>query len=269
MKMLILTFLFFLISCSDDRFTRVETLNGFRIIGIRADNPEVAPGGNANISLYVSDVNGGGRTINGTYEGCIDPGISLGAEVRCDHDPGAVSGVYIVDTTVPDLANNLFTGFSGNVNITVPGTIFLGRSAREQFNGVGYIVIFRFTVDGKSTTAFKRIISTNRGSFNANPAGAGILLNGAVLASIPKKDDRLTVTGLTPETFTFQNVDGSSETRTEDLEVGWYVSEGKFDRPKSTYGETVKFLEDAPISLLLVAVIRDDRGGMEIVRFFQ
>lgn len=266
MKTFCLLFLMTLLSCGDDRFTKVETLEGFRIIGINATNPEVVPGGNSTLSLYVSDVGGGGRVINGTYEGCIDPGISVGAEVSCSHDPTAVSGAYVVDTTIPDLANNQFTGFSGSLAVTVPAGIFLSRSSRDQFNGVGYIVIFRFTVDGKSISAFKRIIATNRGSLNANPAGASVLLNGAVMASIPNKDDRLTVSGLTPETYSYQNIDGSTETRTEDLEVGWFVSAGKFDKPKSDYGETVKFLDDAPSTLLLVAVIRDDRGGMTVVR---
>jgi hypothetical protein len=267
MKIFSLLFLTTVLSCGDDRFTKVETLEGFRIIGINATNPEVAPGGNSTLSVYVSDVTGGGRPINGTYERCIDPGISLGAEVKCDHDPSAFSAAYNINTAALNPADSFFTGYAGALPVTVPASILVGRSAREQFNGVGYIVIFRFTVDGKNVSAFKRIVATNRGSLNQNPSGADVLLNGAIIASNPKKDDRLTVTNLIPETYSYQNVDGSTETRMEDLEVGWFVSAGSFDRPKSDYGETVKFLDDAPASLLLVAVVRDDRGGMEVVRY--
>ncbi len=270
MKTLFLFSLLFLISCSDDKFTRVETLKGFRILGIRATaKPEVSPLGAATLDLFVSDVDGGGRIINGTYEACIDPGISVGAEVNCDHDPSALTGASVINTTIPDLANNLFTGYTGSVSVTVPANIFLGRSDREKFNGVGYIVIFRFDVDGKTHTAFKRVVATNRGTFNSNPAGSTVYLNGAPLTTIPGKDDKLRISGTTPETYSYQNIDGSIETKSEDLEVGWFVSEGKLDQPKADYGDTVKYLDDTPTNLLLVAIVRDDRGGVEIVRFFQ
>lgn len=268
MKLTIL-FIFFLLSCSEDRFSRVETLSGFRILGIRADNPEVSPGGSANLQLLVSDVDGGGRVINGNYEACIDPGISIGASVSCDHDPGKVTGASVIDTTQPDLATNLSTGYSGAVTVTVPAGIFLGRSSRDQFNGVGYIVIFKFTVDGKTISSFKRIIATNRGSFNTNPSGSAVTLNGAPLGRIPDKDDELNVTTSAPETYDYQNVDGSTETKTEEVQIAWYVSVGEFDKPKSDLGEKVTYLTDAPASLLLLSVVRDDRGGLDVVRIFQ
>lgn len=270
MKNFYLLFFILLLSCGDDRFKKIEKLDGFRVIGINAstlgNESEVAPGGSADVTVYVSDVTGGGRLISGTYESCIDPGISVGAEVNCNHDSAAISGVYNVNTAVLNPTDGFYTGYAATLSITVPASIFLGRTAREQFNGVSYIVIFRFIVDGKTITAFKRIIATNRGNFNLNPLGAIVNLNGAPMASIPNKDDRLTISGLVPQTYSYQNVDESFETRTEDLEVGWYVSSGTFDRPKSDYGETVKFLDDAPASLLLLAIIRDERGGMEVVR---
>ena len=83
MKNLFLLSLFLLMSCSDDKFNRVEELQGFRILGITATAPEVAPGGASTLQLIVSDLNGGGRTISGTTKSCIDPGISLGASVSC------------------------------------------------------------------------------------------------------------------------------------------------------------------------------------------
>lgn len=265
----VLLLIFFVVACGDDRLPRVETLDQFRVLGIVATTPEVAPGGSTNVRVLVSDVAGGGRTINGTYTACIDPGISVGAEANCNHDSTAVDLPYNVDTTIADFSSNLFTGLGPTVNVTVPALIFTGRNSRDQFNGIGYIVVFTFTVDGKEVKAFKRIIATNRGALNTNPSGGQLLCNGSLISGIPGKDDTLNVANLTPQTYSYINVDGSTETRTEELEVAWFVSNGKVDKPKASYGDGVKYLDDQPSSLLLVAVIRDGRGGTEVLRYFQ
>lgn len=265
--LILLSFLF--VSCSDSNFRKIEQLDGFRILAIEANNPEVAPGGNATLELFVSDPKGpaGGRTINGTTVACVDPGISVGAPVSCALDPNRVNGTYTIDTSIPDLLNNLFTGFTGSINVTVPNTILAGRSTRDQTNGVGYIVIFNFTIDGKDVTVFKRIMATNRGTLNANPTGSSMLLNGAAIAGMPHKDDLLDLTPMTPETYTYINVDGSSEVRTEVLDVAWYISEAELNRPKADFGEEVKITKEPPTDpYLIIGIVRDDRGGVEVVR---
>jgi hypothetical protein len=269
--LLIISLLFY--SCGDD-FKKVEVLSEFRILSVVAstNNPEVLPGAVVNLQLFVSDVKGGGRTINGTTVACIDPGIAFGAKVNCDHDPSAVPGTYDIDTANDlDLrADNLFTGLASDVlNVTVPAGIFAGRSTTEQFNGVSYIVIFNFTVDGKAVSVFKRIVATNRGSLNTNPTGSAVFLNGVAIASAPApaKDDKLKVTTSSPETYKFINAEGDTETRTEVFQVAWFITQGTFDKPKSDVDETVKYLGDAAtIPSLVISIVRDDRGGAEIVR---
>jgi hypothetical protein len=261
--------LLLLASCGDDTFKKVEKLDSFKIVAIEASQPEVNPGGSSTLRLFVSDTAGpvGGRVITGNYIACIDPGISLGAPVSCAHDPAAVSGNYNIDTTAPDLANNLYTGYSGSLNITVPNTILIGRSSRDQSNGVGYLVIFNFSVDGKTITSFKKINATNRASLNNNPNGSAILLNGAPVVSLPQEGDILDLTTSTVEDYVYIEVDGTSQTRTEEIDVAWYATGGNFDRPKSNLGEEVKLTEDPPSgAYLILAVVRDDRGGQEVVR---
>lgn len=251
-------------SCGNDRLPKVEVLEGFRIIGIEASNPEVAPGGSSNLRVYVSDPQGGGRIINGSYVACVDPGISLGAAVDCSKVPGAVSGSYTIDTT--PLSGTLYTGFSGTMTVNIPAGILTGRSAREQFNGVGYIVIFTFTVDGKTVRSFKRVLATSRGSLNSNPATPTILLNGSALSSVPREGDNVSVTGLTPETYQFQNVDGTTETRTESLEVAWFMSTGEVNRPKAQAQDSAEFTEAPGPNFLILSAIRDGRGGFSVQR---
>lgn len=258
--------LFFVLSCGNDNLPKVEVLAGFRIIGISATNPEVAPGGASTLSLYISDPQGGGRVINGSYVACVDPGIALGAEASCSKDPSAVSGTYSIDTTVPDLANNLYTGFSGSLALTVPATILNLRPDRDKFNGVNYLAIFTFQVDGKTIKSFKRIVATNRGSLNANPATPTILVNGGAIASVPREDDSLSVTGITPESYQFQNIDGTVENRQESLEIAWFVNSGEVNRPKALLGDEVEFTEAPAGPFLILSVVRDGRGGFSVQR---
>jgi hypothetical protein len=265
MKTLFLLSLFLLSSCGGDDFQKVETLESFRILGVFSPTPEVAPNvGSVDLQLYVSDVNGAGRSITGTTQGCIDPGIALGAEVSCDHDPSTQNGTYTINTAGMDL----FTGLSPDIaRVNIPNTILLGRSSREQFNGVGFVVIFRFNVDGKDVTAFKRIVVTNRGPTNTNPIPGTMNVNGAGVSTIPLDGDKLTVSSSGAETYDFRNIDGTTETRTEKFEVAWYVSRGKFDKPKANIDDTVEY-QGKPSSdpVVFLAIIRDERGGIEFVK---
>lgn len=270
-KLFLLIISLLLYACGDD-FKKVEVLSEFRILSIVADTPEVFPGPlvDVKLRLFVSDVKGGGRPINGTTVSCIDPGIAFGAKVNCDHDPSAVPGTYDIDTANDlDLgAANLFTGLATDeLTVRIPQTIFAGRSTTEQFNGVSYIVIFNFTVDGKAVSVFKRIVATNRGSLNTNPSGSAIFLNGVAITSAPAKDDKLKVTTSSPVTYDFINAEGDTETRTEVFQVAWFITQGQFDKPKSDVDETVKYLGDAATTpSLVISIVRDDRGGAEIVR---
>jgi len=268
MRVIYLFTLVLMVSCGGDDFKKIEKLGEFRVLAVLVNNPEVPPGATVNVQLFVSDIKAAGRTIVGTTIACIDPGIAFGAKVNCDHDPAAVAGTYTVNTT--GMSGTLYTGLAADVlSATVPGTIFTGRSTREQFNGIGYIVIFKFTVDGESISVFKRIIATNRGSFNTNPTGSSILLNGGAIASFPDKNDELQATSSAPETFDYQTIEGNIESRTEKMQVAWYLTEGELDKPKSDVDEASKYLGNASTDpSLVIAIIRDERGGVHTVTEF-
>jgi hypothetical protein len=267
MKALWITSLFILLSCSDDNFKKVENLSGFRVLAIQSNPVEVTNSGTVGLQLYVSDVKGGGRAISATTEACIDPGVTLGAAVSCDHDPTTVTGSYSFNTDTDSQmgAANLYTGLADQVlNVTIPAFIFTGRSERDKVNGVGYLVIFRFDVDGKKVVSYKRILATTRTTLNQHPSVSGILLNGGAIAGKPSKDDRLKVQVSAPETYTYINVDGSSEVKTENLQTAWYVSEGELDTSKASVSESVKFKSSTPTgTMLIISIVRDERGGVE------
>ncbi|MBI2518974.1 MAG: hypothetical protein HYV97_01095 [Bdellovibrio sp.] len=257
-------------SCANDDFKKVETLDAFRILAITSSNSEVAPGGSSVLQLFISDTKGGGRVISGTIEACIDPGIAFGAEVGCDHDPTRTTASYTIDT-INDAnlgVSNLYTGFAAaTYTANIPATILLGRTAREQYNGVSYIVIFSFNVDGAVVKSFKRIVATTRSGLNANPTISNVSINGNVASAKPNKDDVLTLTTSVAEDYSYQNVDDSLEARSEVFEVAWYVSEGEINKPKALSSESVKYKSTPPTSpMLLIAVLRDGRGGIAVHR---
>lgn len=265
--------LFIFSSCGDDKFKKVEVVDSFRILAIVANEPEVAAGGSTNVFPYVSDPNGAGRTLSGTYEICLDSGVSFGANPTCENISGATTGSYTINfSTDADFAANGYTGLAATpVVVTVPSTIFSNKDSRQQFNGVAMLVIFRFTVDGKEISAFKRIFATNRGSYNINPSTPIVELNGSTLSSKPIAGDRLTLSGPNDEeTFDYQNIDGAIESRVETYEVAWYVSSGKLLKPKISKNEDTQVSSSAESSssFFCVSVVRDERGGVSTRRIF-
>lgn len=260
MKKLILLLALLASSCGDDTFRKVEQLDRFRILGIQAASPEVAPGGSSTLTLLIYDPSPR-ASINVSLTTCIDPGISLGAPVSCAHDATAVPSNFTINTS--GYTGNLGLGTHTTAAINVPAAIFTGRSTRDRFNGVGYIAIFDFVVDGESVRAFKRIVATNRGTFNANPAAPTLLLNGAAFAGSPQKGDRLSLTTSAPESYDFIGVDGATETRIEDPQVAWYITKAELLSPKTEVDESTR-IETDPSSdpYLILGVVRDERGGL-------
>jgi hypothetical protein len=274
MRRLLVFLALFCVGCADDSFRRVEVLDEFRVLGIVTTDPEVSGAGNVDVFPYVSDPNGAGRTVTGTYEYCLDPGVSFGATPSCVGVPGAVTLAYSINFTLDsDFAANGYTGQAATpATVVVPATIFTGRSTREQFNGIAMIVVFRFTVDGREVSAFRRIVATNRGSENDNPAVPTLLLNGGAFGiTKPSKGSVLTVSPLNDEeAYQVQTVDESIENRTESYEVALYVSQGELDRSKISISQSAEFKESANGAqpFISVVMVRDERGGLSFNREF-
>jgi hypothetical protein len=265
MRLLIWPTLILLASCSNDNFRSVEILSEFRVLGIYATKSEVSAPDSVDVQVLVSDVKGGGRNISATWEACVDPGVALGAPVKCDHDPLKLSGSYTVDTSaLPEM----FTGLGPTLTLNVPSQILLGRTEREKLNGVGYLVIFRFDVDNKEVMAFRRVsaVDTSLRELNTSPTGSLLLNNGAPLTAPPEKNSQLTITSSPAESYRYLTIAGVLETRLENYEIAWFATEGKFDKPKSTINDTVIFQGNTPSRpFLILAVIRDERGGLDFV----
>ncbi len=262
-----------LLSCGDDNFRKVEKLSGFRVLGIKAVNlinptkSEINDTNqNINLELIVSDVNGSGRSVTGEVVSCIDPGIGYGAEVSCDHAPIPQLDITIDFENDPDLGPTVaYTGVK-DYSVNFNAGILTGRSSRDQFNGVAYLTIFTFNVDGETLKFFKRIIVTNRtgAELNSNPTAGNIKLNGADILAFPQNGQELSIGSSLPETYTYRTVENIDETRTEEFQVAWYVSEGELSLSKTYIDEVTEYEGSAPTGdSVVVAIVRDDRGGLD------
>jgi len=270
MKYLIL-FLLFLTACTDSKFKKSSTLDSLRVLTIKADQPEVAAGTTVVLTPFVSDIN---ETTSLTYSasGCIDPGVSLGAEPECDS-----SSVIATNQTITTLNSaSLFTGDANTISVTIPATsvIFAGKSSIDQFNGVSYLFTYRLTnSSGQTVRSFKRIVVSTKSTKNTNPSGNSILGNGTALTSYPfgfSGKLSLSVNNASLESYQFQDSNSVLTSFNESLLTSWHYTDGSSKFLRTVDSDEVQF--DALASSLsnrkslLIAIIRDKRGGVQTIR---
>lgn len=264
-----LLLLFLVISCSKDNFKQVYDLKGLRVIAVTAGKlgdttkAEFSTGDTVVVTPYVSDVQNT-RVVTATIETCSDPGVNYGAVPSCENvfDRNATYGSVNLDTSVTTGA----TGAMPSTNITIPTTIFAGRTSVEQFNGVDYLVTLTISAGGDEIKTFKRLRVTSKSTKNNNPTLGNILFNGNNFTTYPNEGDFRLSTTSGEETFQIQSSNGSISSVTEEMNVAWYVSDGEINFPVTTKNGTTKFKPKEPKSnsLVVVAVLRDNRGGMAV-----
>ena len=158
----------------------------------------------------------------------------------------------------------------------IDAVIFSGRSAQEIFNGVSYLVQYTLTNNlGKSVSAVKRIIVSEsaKTSKNANPVTSDIFANGVTMTSLSlsavlKLSTDLNLTSA--ENYIFKNTKLEPAYLSEKLTTTWFVTDGETKFYRSSGVDTNEFTgpEQTPIgrSFYLLAITRDDRGGLSFVK---
>lgn len=250
-------------SCSSDGLPNYFQLGGLRVLALKSDAPEIAPGATVTITPLISDLNAGARTLNYVAKACVDPGISVGATPSCDTDPAAVtqSGSFV-------LSGNRYTGAAPAFSVTVPATLLALSSDAEKFNGKSYLVLYTVSVGTESTTAFRRIVGSTKATKNANPVIGGARIDGAAISELPSSEKELEpVITSGAESYLFQNTDGATQTLEETLTVSWFISQGDLEYSRTDGATKNKYTPsaapDGTKPVFLVLVLRDDRGGVD------
>jgi hypothetical protein len=241
--------------CGNDDFRKVERLEGFRVLAIAATNPELPlSGGTVDLTLHLFHENFG-SSITGAWQVCLDPGVTRGALPSCEGTSNPIS-----------ITNSALYATHGISNVPVPNVNEQAHSARDKFNGIAYLVIFNLQVDGQQVSFFKRLIRTERTPPNTNPGIGGLTVNGSTPSGPLVAGDAVDVSLVSgAETYQFIQFDGSLVQRQERLSIAWYTTVGEFNRPKASPGERVVYQGDTgPGPELLIAVVRDERGGVAV-----
>jgi hypothetical protein len=242
---------------------------------LKADKPEVSPGSTVTVTPFVSDINGAGRVLSYQAEGCTDPGLARGVDPSCDtaSDRVVIASGTINATNSPAFVSPNYSGAVAAVTFTVPTTILDGKTSLEQMIGVDYIVMYRLeTSDGEVLKSIKRITATTKTTLNANPTLSSFQKEGADLTALPSAAVNLTPKfgANSAETYSAIRSDGTPITVTETMIVTWFISDGTIDftrtvdTSENTY--TPPATKPTTRSVVLIGVIRDGRGGEDVLR---
>lgn len=262
--------------CADDDLPKYTLLEDQRILAMIVDTPEVSAGSTVDLSVLTSDVKGRARTYS--LEGCLDPGVGLGAEPTCSGNPTRT--VISTGNISNGNAGNDYTAVENAITVTIPsaGVMFTNpltgspRSSADQYNGVAYLLIYEMTAsDGAKERSFKRVIVSTKGTKNTNPSATQMNYNGVnvttpptlVASAVPL---RMVVATNQAESYSVQSANGSLSTQTEELLVTWYVTSGEPKRSRTNINtdNTYTPSDTLPANLTIVGVLRDDRGGVDV-----
>jgi hypothetical protein len=269
-----------LVSCMDSNLPKYVELTELRVLSLLADKPEVNPGESISITPIISDIN---ETTSLSFEayGCIDPGVSLGAEPSCTGNPtkATLSTGTITAATNTDMAQN-FTGAGQSFTALAPtdAIIFNQRSEIDKYNGVGYLIEYKISnTRGQSVNTIKRILVSNKssGEKNSNPIvdqlqanGTGLGNNDFPLNAVFTINMLFNMTSF--QVYTLKKDDGSSENKSEELTTTWFITDGSLKYFRSSNHETNEYT--APPSVpttrksFLISISRDSRGGVAYKR---
>jgi hypothetical protein len=278
MKILGVLALVLLFGCSENKLPKYVELRELRVLGLIAEPPEVDAGGVSMITPVLSDIT---ESTALTYEavGCLDPGVSVGAEATCAGAPSAVSLSSGSLTTGDMTKARGFTGLATPFSVTAPASslIFLQRREQDQFNGISYLVTYTVTNStGVTVKSFKRLIISTRplSQKNKNPILSDILGDGLVFSTSFSLAAAISVApsfgAVGAETYLVQQADGSQSTRNEEILTTWFITDGELKSYRTTGADSNTWTTPGALvsgrDTFLLALIRDGRGGLSVVK---
>lgn len=252
----ILTLVFISSAGCNDPLPSRALVDDLRVLGVRAEPPEAAPGMTITFDALVGDVEVPSRAFRRGWAICT-PGVD---GVATCGDPGRVTAL----------------GTGSTATWTVPGDLLEDLSPEDAAIGRDVYVVFGIELDGldgppeegEHDVAFKRVrISTNPEP-NANPRIEALLLDGAgsdapIAVSEGAHTDLLVLA--TQDSRQEYMLHGDLEQ--EDMRYTWLVTRGSIADPVS-WGDAGGVSETrwhvperGSPDLMLWVVLRDGRGG--------
>jgi len=285
--------LLLLFSCGSADLSQSYELDRLRILGVQATPAEPQPGEVTTMTslVYVPE----GETLSGViWFACLPDAASTSFGCEIDESAfDALSGFEDEKLSEEELAAMYkklvaagFVGFEPDIPpIWIPPVDALdGLDDIAKQEGLSAVINITAIPEGADEAsnqdevelAYKRIPVSLSPTPNQNPELTDWLVDGVahtgVLLAQPGQTYALqpTVPDDAIESYSYINSDGESETRTEEPFLLWYLEGGTFDQSFSLYPYTeVEWTApDTAFSGVIIAVMRDRRGGMDWLSLF-
>ena len=281
MRLLLILFSFVLMQCSMDDFVSYTKLDDLRIVALVVDQPELQVSSlPANVTLvpYVSDRDGGGTSFTVTVVTCSELASSqtTNSNGTCDNVADRIEVVSQTFDPSTDArtgtdpfpyATPFFTGALNDITITVPSGLTDGLEDSLVNNGIGYLIDVTVDNGSKVDRAIRNVLVSDRATVHTNPVIDSITFAGAAISgSMPRAEGDLLVTAssASTETYTYTNSIGQSEDRTETVFVSFLSDRATFNASKTLAGDTNLMVPPETEDYLIMAVVRDGRGGTTV-----
>jgi hypothetical protein len=281
--------------CSDP-MEPASLIDELRILAIRADRPEIAPGAGTSLTALWADPMGGGRDVTFLWiaaPGLVDPagGFPCAAPLAAPQLANAADGGdhYEIPVTPEDLIEQIAVPGETTVDVTVLALACAGGATPtiDDLERVGLLDLKSDLCRGGEGIVATKIIRVSRSeSPNTNPNLGSMLLAGEEIpqeaqeAEIPSCAPRTACKGvslgavLTPSSFetypTSGVMPGATGDSDEILYISWFVTAGALDDDRSVPGSPeeaasnrLSLAADDPDSLMLWVVAHDNRGGTD------
>lgn len=268
--------LFFIVGCGKNDLPEFNQLSKIRVLALSTATPEVNPGASVTLTPVISDINAS-APLNDSVAACVDIGIAYGVLPNCDNNPTKTVIHANRNLTLPGQTQS-WTGSADSFSVNVPtaAVIFKDRSQIDQYNGINYLIEYTLkNVQGEEVKSFRRIVVSDpaKTAKNQNPSINDIFANGQSLITLNLGAVLQLSTDLTSnsmESYSIQLSDGSFVTKSEYLSVTWLITDGETKHMRSDLNETNQYTapQAMPVgrSIYLLAIARDNRGGVSVVK---
>jgi len=288
MKWLAFFLALFLFGCGDSPPGDKRLLEKLRILAVVASSPEAYPEQSITIIPVISDINGSGRELTLKVEGCPYEDIVEDDENTCRQSKhraelfsGTVSGHLSPDSIgIPAFSSPNYTGALKAISVVLPESdiIFSDKSGFQQYLGVNYAITLEIWANGleNSVKGYKKVKVSVNTRKNLNPDINDFLYKGQSFLTFPTDDVSITPgfgQGSQENYTSYDFSTGTQENKDETLTVSWMVSDGDLRYYNTENENSVSFSPPVKIeaarNLVLVGVVRDGRGGTDVlIRYY-
>ena len=239
----------------------VSFVAGLRVLGVKAEPPEAAPGDTATISALAIDTAGGAP--DATWSACFVmpmPGEAVNPDcVQAGADLQPVGQGLSITATMPPVSAEALGGadVTGGVYLPLVGDVRDGTGAVSA--------VYRWRLAGAAPPNANPVLVS---VYRLDAAGEMVALDPGAPAPVAAGDAlSLGATFAAGSAQEYRRADGA--TVTEILTTSWFCTAGtlSFEKTSAVQPETVLHLDQrlppAGSSIDLWAVARDERGGTD------